>query len=113
MTLPRATVMVLVPGRRTLTFELDSRLPSALLVLLMCSTLMGAMARRCFDPGFGERRCVNASDLTGSLHALAWPEPRNPRSFVAVRTSSPFGRSLRSVIAPAPRLAAPKPLRAP
>ena len=92
MTLPRATVMVLVPGRRTLTFELDYRVPNALLGVLMCSALVGAMAQRCFDPGFGDRRCVDARELTGSLHALAWPEPSRKRGFVAVRTSSPRPR---------------------
>jgi len=88
MTLPRATVMVLVPGRRTWSFELDHRLPSALLALLMGSAIVGATAQRCFDPGFGERRCVNASDLTGNLNALAWPEPASRRAFVAVRPAS-------------------------
>src|ERR1043165_1547162 len=113
MTLPRATVMVLVPGRRTLAFELDHRLPSALLAVLVCSALVGATARRCFDPGFGERRCVDARELTGSLHALAWPEQENDRTFVAVRTMLRPRRAVkakpaalpfaRPVLAPTPR----------
>lgn len=109
MTLPRATVMLLVPGRRTLTFELDHRVPAALLAVLMCSALVGAMARRCFDPGFGDQRCVNARDLTGSLHALAWPETSNRRTFRGVRTVVPVPRAMPR---PAPvRVTAPEPVR--
>ena len=119
MTLPRATVMVLVPGRRTVTFELDHRVPNALLAVLMCSALVGATVQRCFNPGFGEQRCVSASDLTGSLHSLAWPEPASGRSFVAIRTLTPHSRasqprSLRTKSAPRPLPApsvAPHPLR--
>ena len=108
MTLPRATVMVLVPGRQTLTFELDHRLPSALLAVLLCSALVGATAQRCFD--FGDRRCVDARELTGSLSALAWPEPSGGRTFVAVRTTSPHrARPLRVT----PSALPPRPVRAP
>lgn len=110
MRLPRATVMVLVPGRRTLTFELDYRVPNALLAVLMCSAFVGTMAQRCFDPGFGDRRCVDARELTGSLNALAWPEPSRARGFVAVRTTVPLARPSR--VMPAPP-AAPLPPRAP
>ena len=118
MTLPRATVMVLVPGRRTVTFELDYRVPNALLAVLMCSALVGATVQRCFNPGFGEQRCVSASDLTGSLHSLAWPEPASGRSFVAVRTLTPQARasqprSLRTKSLPLPAPNAPaRPMRA-
>jgi uncharacterized protein YcbK (DUF882 family) len=112
MTLPRATVMVLVPGRRTWSFELDHRVPGAFMAVLLCSALVGATAQRCFDPGFGERRCVSARELTGSLHALAWPEPASRRAFVAIRPALSGVRSLRSKRAPLPSpIVAPLPTR--
>src|SRR5262245_56098222 len=110
MSLPRATVMVLVPGRRTLTFDLDHRVPCALLGLLLCSALAGATARRCFDPGFGDQRCVSARDLTGSLHALAWPERERNRTFRGVRTTAPLPRT-RPSLAPVPPVAPPQRIR--
>jgi uncharacterized protein YcbK (DUF882 family) len=102
MTLPRATVMVLVPGRRTWSFELDHRLPSTLLAVLLCSAIVGATAQRCFAPGFGEARCVSARELTGSMNALAWPEPAPDRTFVSTRPVLPMRRAPRSMPAPLP-----------
>lgn len=72
----RATVLVLVPGHSTVTFELDRRWPFALLGVLAMVMLTGATARRCLDVG-RERAggyALRAGDVTGHLGALQFPE---------------------------------------
>lgn len=116
MSLPRLTVMVLVPGRTTRSLELDYRLPAAFFAVLLGTTMLSATMRRCLGPGAEEARCgaVHAQDLTGSLASLAWPEPAMGRSFVAVSTGSPRSRSSRRVQpAPSQHVQAPQSLPLP
>jgi uncharacterized protein YcbK (DUF882 family) len=96
MSLPRLTVMVLVPGRKTVCLELDYRIPSAFMAVLLATTMVSATMARCLGPNAGDARCgVHAQELTGSLGSLAWPEPPSGRSFVAVSTRSALARALR------------------
>lgn len=112
MSLPRLTVMVLVPGRKTVCLELDYRIPSAFMAVLLATTMVSATMARCLGPNAGDARCgVHAQELTGSLGSLAWPEPPNGRSFVAVSTRSLLSRTLRrQPAAPSARPQAPAPI---
>ncbi|MFI5306196.1 MAG: YcbK family protein [Polyangiales bacterium] len=67
----RTTVLLLLPGRRTVSLELDPRWPLALAGLLMLPLMIGATARRCLDLEREGRGPVLAlSEATGSLHSL-------------------------------------------
>lgn len=80
----RATLLVLVPGRDTLSFELDTRWPYAGLVALLLTMLTGATARHCLEAGRGHGVTLAAADVAGNLGALRFPEPaiEPPRLFV-------------------------------
>jgi zinc D-Ala-D-Ala carboxypeptidase len=67
----RTTVLLLVPGRRTVCLELDPRWPLLLAGLLMLPLLIGATARRCLDlEREGHGPVLAFSEATGSLHSL-------------------------------------------
>jgi uncharacterized protein YcbK (DUF882 family) len=67
----RTTVLLLVPGRSTVTLELNARWPFALLALLALPLLTGTAAQRCLDPAHGGRSAMLAlSEMTGSMQAL-------------------------------------------
>jgi uncharacterized protein YcbK (DUF882 family) len=106
MSLPRITVMVLVPGRKTVCLELDYRIPSAFMAVLLMTSMVSATMARCLGPNAGDARCgIHAQELTGSLGSLAWPEPPSGRSFVAVSTRSLLSRALGH----RPAVASPRP----
>ena len=66
----RITVLLLVPGRASLSFELNARWPFALLGAMMASLMLGAAGQRCADGWQGGRGYhIAALDLTGSLQA--------------------------------------------
>src|SRR4029079_9436142 len=78
MSAGRTTVLLLVPGRSTLTLELDARWPFALAMLLTLPLMMGVAARQCLDHSQGmELRGFALAELTGSLQALQSPEAQS------------------------------------
>jgi uncharacterized protein YcbK (DUF882 family) len=71
MSAGRTTVLLLVPGRSTLTLELDARWPFALAMLLALPMMMGVAARQCLDhANSAHLRGFALAELTGSLQAL-------------------------------------------
>jgi uncharacterized protein YcbK (DUF882 family) len=90
MSAPRTTLMLIVPGRRTLSLELGPRWPAALIGALCMPLLMGTAAQRCAHSfqldlarvravaagvGAHVRVAVAATDVTGSLVASTRPSP--------------------------------------
>lgn len=102
MSAPRATVLVLVPGRETFRFEVSTRWPYALTSLVMAAMLGGATARRYLDPVpvASTAPTLRAIDASGSLQALSWPEPvvRETRSFTASVARSERGAMPASAV---------------
>lgn len=67
-------MLLLVPGRSTLTLELDARWPFAMAMLLALPLMMGVAARQCLDhANGGHLRGFALAELTGSLQALQPP----------------------------------------
>jgi uncharacterized protein YcbK (DUF882 family) len=67
------TLLLVVPGRRTLSLELSPRWPAAMIGILCVPLLMGAAARRCVDAWHGDGPVcrIAAHEVTGSLVASA------------------------------------------
>jgi uncharacterized protein YcbK (DUF882 family) len=64
----RMTVLLLVPGRSTVSFEFDASWRGALFACLCVPLLMGAGARRCLDGWHGDSAGrVVAADMAGRL----------------------------------------------
>jgi uncharacterized protein YcbK (DUF882 family) len=96
MSAGRTTVLLLVPGRSTLSLELDARWPFALVALLAMPLMMGVAARQCLDhrQGAGLHGFALA-ELTGSLQALQSPQAPAPFERVVAQ------RGLAHDVAPA------------
>jgi uncharacterized protein YcbK (DUF882 family) len=109
---PRATVLVLVPGRSTLSFQLDGRLPAAAAFALCTAMLMGVGARRCLDTR-SLSSVLSVREVTGSLHALRVseraPEPSPSRTLTraASRELVPVPSAQSAPSAPSTPPAAP------
>jgi uncharacterized protein YcbK (DUF882 family) len=91
-----ATVLVLVPGRKTLSLELDGRWPCAALLGLCMTMLMGVGARRCLDVR-ALSSVLSVRDVTGSLHTLR----------VSERPSEPVSTPTRQLVEAHPLTALP------
>ena len=118
------TVMLVVPGRRTVSLEVTQRWPTAVVAALLVPLLMGAAARRCADAfaGVGQTYRVAAHDVTGSLAAVSsasvLPRVAPRRAAPALMATTVVARPQRprrSVDAPLLTAVAPqrRPVRAP